>query len=193
MGDRGARSGLTTAKGGHPSGCPYSMVNIRGVLSERGLTYMVYIRRGGFPWKKLKGVENLAGEIRAPARNQQPRASFRAKRRLRWARNQLAYAIIASNFEVELVVRQGLFVPEVRGRAEQSVSPVGMSDRLGRPGEWSLPANSGANVRVARYSLGTCSCPRVGRWSPDEEKRPISKLVPVSHKFRLIRDSCEPV
>jgi hypothetical protein len=70
MGDRGAWSGLTTVKAGHPGGCPYSLANMRGVLSERGLTYMVYIRRGGFPWKKLRVLKNLAGEMRAPAWNQ---------------------------------------------------------------------------------------------------------------------------
>jgi len=49
-------------------------------------------------------------------------------------------------------VREGLFVTQVRGKAEQSAAPVGMSDRLGRPGVRSLPASSGTNFRLARHS-----------------------------------------
>lgn len=101
MGDCGAWSGLTTVKTGHPGGCRYSLANMRGVLSERGLTYMVYTRRVGFPGGKLKALEKLAGEVRALAWEPKVTSFCSGKWRLRWAGDQLAYAIIAFNFAAE--------------------------------------------------------------------------------------------
>jgi hypothetical protein len=101
---------------------------------------------------KLKSHEKLAGEVKAPAWDRRARASVPAKgdcagHAINWRMHSSPLALRPMP-----AVREGLFVTQVRGKAEQSAAPVGMSDRLGRPGVWSLPASSGTNFRLARHS-----------------------------------------